>query len=159
MTSSTAPPAGHAARHAIRPARPRLLGRPPAPTEPPAPLILSTGAADDALDPELHRVALAATRAIIDVVAGLRPLSHLEQRCTPDLLHTIGRIRRNSAGTDLRLRSVHLQSPCADVLEITATLWQGTMARAAALRIVHTENGWTCTHLETALTPRCITRG
>lgn len=128
--------------------------QPPLPTQPEPPAAARPGN----VTPEQFREASIITSAVIEALAGVRPLTQLERYCTSTLLLLMGHLVRSRAGDGLRLRDIDVQSPSPDVLEVTALLSLGPIGRVAALKIVKGKAHWGCTHLEIAFTNTSITR-
>ncbi|MDR1431059.1 MAG: Rv3235 family protein [Propionibacteriaceae bacterium] len=110
------------------------------------------------LTPHARRRATGIATAIVEVIAGRRQLRQLEQLMTPTAIHTIRKLRHTPFSADLRIRSLHVQSPEPGVMEVAIHLRQRDVSRAAALRLLETPNGWMCVRFETALIPTIITK-
>ena len=115
-------------------------------------------APDDEVDPVLRQVAGALMTAIVEALAGRRSPAQLERWVTGDLHSLVGHLSRARTATDLRLRSIRVQAPEPDVIEVSAHLKQGKASRAAALRIEKRHGHWLCTRLEIALRPDVVSR-
>lgn len=108
------------------------------------------------IDPELRQVAVVLMSAITEVLAGRRPAAHLDRWAEPELLNLLEHLRGSQPPQDLRLRSVRVQAPSADALEITARLARRTGSRAAAMRLARRRGQWRATDLSIALRPGVI---
>jgi hypothetical protein len=94
----------------------------------------------------------------VEVIAGRRRLQQLEHLMAPTAIRTIRKLRNTPFSTDLRIRSLHVQSPEPGVMEVAIHLRQRDVSRAAAIRLLETPNGWVCTRFEAALVPTIITK-
>lgn len=112
----------------------------------------------DELDPELRQLATAVVAAIIEALAGRRPLAQLESWVEPEPLALLEHLRRAGVGGGLRLRSLRLQQPSPHALEIAAHLRQAGVSRAAALRLRHERGRWAVVRIELSLRPEVINR-
>lgn len=113
---------------------------------------------DSPVDPELRQLAASMTSALIEVVSGQRSAVQLERWVEPELLSLLEHLRRARRGEHLKLRSIRVQSPHSDAVEVSAHLSQGTASRAAALRITRRRGSWVVTHLVIALRPDVVNR-
>lgn len=110
------------------------------------------------VEPALRQVAAAITTAVVEVLSGQRPVAQLERLAHPDLVGLVGRLCRDRVGANLRLRSIRVQVPQPNVIEVAAHLRLAAGSRAAALRLERRPGGWVCTHLEIALRPDLVNR-
>ncbi len=110
----------------------------------------------DAVDPELRQLAAALMAALVEVLSGLRSGEQLERWVEPELLSLVEHLRRAQSGQGLKLRSVRVQAPHAEGVELSAHLRQGDASRAAALRISWRRGQWVATHLAIALRPGIV---
>lgn len=110
------------------------------------------------LDPDLRQLATALTAALVEVMSGQRSTLQLELWVEPDLLSLVEHLRRARGGEGLTLRSVRVQAPHEEALEISAHLRQHGASRAAALRISKRRGRWVATHLVIALRPGVVHR-
>lgn len=110
------------------------------------------------LTPNTRRRATGIATAIIEVIAGRRRLQQLEHLMTPNAIRTIRKLRNTPFSTDLRIRSLHVQSPEPGIMEVAIHLHQRDISRAAAIRLSETTQGWICTRFETSLIPTIITK-
>lgn len=93
-------------------------------------------------------------RALLEVLAGVRPVGQLAGWAAPDVCAFVA--RRVSAATrcrDLRrsvgaVRSLHVCEPGPAVAEVCAIVDLGSRVRAVALRLEGDAAGWRCTDLE-----------
>lgn len=147
---------------ASRPASALLLEPPgtPRPDQPVLPWTVATEAAapPSALDPDLRQLATALTAALVEVITGQRSALQLELWAEPDLLNLLEHLRRARVGDGLRLRSVRVQAPHEEALEVSAHLRQGAASRAAAVRLSRRRGRWVATHLVIALDPGVVHR-
>lgn len=149
--------------------------RPAAPTRPPArrllePIVVSplqptlpwdgpaVLAEPDQLDPAVRQLAATVVAAIIETLAGRRPLAQLEAWVDPEPLALLEHLRRAGAGHGLRLRSLRLQQPSAQALEIAAHLRAAGVSRAAAIRLRRERGRWVVVRIELSLRPEVISR-
>ncbi|CAO5147583.1 Energy transducer TonB [Frankia sp. AiPs1] len=93
--------------------------------------------------------AVIVVRAIIEALAGARPVSHLARWTTPRLQHdlerTVAQLTDRSRG---RVRSVRVSEPRPGVAEVSAVIIRGARAGALALRMESTEGRWRITTLQ-----------
>jgi hypothetical protein len=130
----------------------------------PAPLRLVPGFDEDAdaassrtpttLLPPARPVAHALVQGLLEVLAGVRPVSQLQRTTTPELFAELealvhGRPRttgtRPSTGA---VRSLHVQERPEGVAEVCATVQRGRRAAAIALRLEGIGERWCCTDVE-----------
>ena len=110
------------------------------------------------LDPELRQLATGVVAAIVEVLAGRRSPTQLEAWVEPEPLALIEHLRRAGVTSGLRLRSVRLQQPSRNALEVAAHLRQAGTSRAAAVRFTRVGGHWAACRVELALRPEVITR-
>jgi hypothetical protein len=110
----------------------------------------------DAVEPELRQLAAALMAALVEVLSGQRSAEQLERWVEPELLSLVEHLQRSRSGSDLKLRSVRVQAPHTQVVEVSAHLRQGAASRAAALRISWRRGQWVATHLAIALRPGIV---
>lgn len=110
----------------------------------------------DPVKPELRQLAAALTAALVEVLSGERSAEQLERWVEPELLSLIEHLRRARSGQGLKLRSVRVQAPHDEAVEVAAHLRQGAVSRAAALRISWRRGRWVATHLAIALRPGIV---
>ena len=115
-------------------------------------------APQEQVEPALRQVAAAITAAVVEVLSGQRPVSQLERLAHPDLVSLVGHLCRARVGANLRLRSIRVQVPQPNVIEVAAHLRLAAGSRAAALRLQRRQGQWVCTHLEIALRPDVVNR-
>ena len=110
---------------------------------------------------DAHLAALPATRpyarslvqVLVEVLAGVRPLTQLRRETTPELYALIGTAvvrtpRTIGARPDGRaVRSVHVQQRPEAVVEVCATVVRGGRPSALALRLEGLDGRWRCTEL------------
>lgn len=149
--------------HAVTPSRPparRLLepltvpdGQPTLPWASPAVVT-----EPEQLDPKLRQFATAVVTAIVEALAGRRPLAQLEAWVEPEPLALLEHLRRSGATNGLRLRSVRLQQPSGKALEVMAHLRHAGASRAAAFRFGRIGERWAVCRIELSLRPDVISR-
>jgi hypothetical protein len=110
----------------------------------------------DPVEPELRQLAAALMAALVEVLSGQRSAEQLERWVEPELLSLVEHLQRARSGHDLKLRSVRVQAPHAQAVEVSAHLRQGAASRAAALRISWRRGQWVATHLVIALRPGIV---
>jgi hypothetical protein len=110
----------------------------------------------DAVEPELRQLAAALMAALVEVLSGQRSAEQLERWVEPELLSLVEHLQRARGGHGLKLRSVRVQAPHAEAVEVSAHLRQGAASRAAALRISWRRGQWVATHLAIALRPGIV---
>ena len=155
---------------AVATCRPAPASRPPAialverpslaaDTQPTLPFTLPPDAVireEQPVEPELRQVAAALMAALVEVLSGQRSAEQLERWVEPELLSLVEHLRRAGRAEGLKLRSVRVQSPHAEAVEVSAHLVQGRASRAAALRITQRRGHWVGTHLAIALRPDVV---
>jgi hypothetical protein len=99
-------------------------------------------------------------QGILEVLAGVRPLSQLVRWTTTDVYDSISirtehRFRRTSETREIAahrlaevVRSVHVSEPIDGVAEVCAIVQQGPRCRAIALRLEGIDGRWQCTALQ-----------
>jgi hypothetical protein len=110
----------------------------------------------DAVEPELRQLAAALMAALVEVLSGQRSAEQLERWVEPELLSLVEHLRRARGGQELKLRSIRVQAPHSEAVEVSAHLRQGAVSRAAALRISWRRGQWVATHLAIALRPGIV---
>lgn len=106
----------------------------------------------DALPPA-RPAAHALVQAVLEVVAGVRPLTQLRRDTSIELyerLEQILRYRPRPTGvrpTGGAVRSLHIQQQPEGVAEVCATVQRGARAGALALRLEGVDGRWSCTAL------------
>jgi len=113
-------------------------------------------AGKDGIEPELRQLAAALMAALVEVLSGRRSAEQLERWVEPELLSLVEHLQRSRSGHDLKLRSVRVQAPHTQAVEVSAHLRQGATSRAAALRISWRRGQWVATHLAIALRPGIV---
>lgn len=138
-----------------------LRGLAPAPLRlvPALPATPAEDAADDLVRtpvsdlPPARPVAHALVQGLLEVLAGVRPVSQLQPGTTPELfaqLETFVHGRPRSAGARPltgAVRSLHVQERPEGVAEICATVRRGPRMAAVALRLEGIGGRWCCTQL------------
>jgi hypothetical protein len=136
----------------------------PAPLPTPArsvPLRLVPPADDDDLPPRTPLAELpparpfahALVQRLLEVLAGLRPVSQLQRDTSFELFEELERVvcsRPRSAGvrpSTRDVRSVHVQTREDGVAEVCATVRRGGRMTALALRLEGVSGAWRCTAL------------
>jgi hypothetical protein len=138
-----------------------LATLPPMADQPELPLSVETPPADTTSadgSPLARQLATSITTALVEVIAGRRGLAQLDGWVEADVLRLVERLRFRHSGRDLRLCSLRLQFPVADVVEVCARLSLDGYGRAAALRIGRHPGGWWVTSLVIALPAGVISR-
>lgn len=151
--------------------RPAPASRPPAlalvepryladPAQPALPLALTPDLVveDSTLDPELQQLATSLISALIEVLSGQRSALQLERWVEPEVLNLVEHLRRGHRGQRWLLRSVRVQAPHSEAVEVSAHLAQGGTSRAAAMRMRLRRGQWVVTHLMIALRPQVVHR-
>lgn len=116
--------------------------------EPPRP---RTPAADL---PPVRPVAHALVQGLLEVVAGVRPVTQLRRRTSVELyerLEALVEARPRVTGTRPAtgaVRSVHVQERPEGVAEVCATVLRGPRAGAVALRLEGVDGHWCCTDVD-----------
>lgn len=110
------------------------------------------------LDPELRQLATAVVAATIEVLAGRRAAAQLETWVEPEPLALLEHLRGAGAATGLRLRSLRLQQPSPNALEVAAHLRHAGASRAAAYRFSRVGGRWAVRRIEFSLRPDVISR-
>jgi hypothetical protein len=104
--------------------------------------------------PPVRPVAHALVQGLLEVLAGVRPLTQLRRRTTIELYERLEELvetrprptgPRPSPGA---VRSVHVQARPEGVAEVCATVLRGRRAGAVALRLEGLEGRWCCTDVE-----------
>jgi hypothetical protein len=103
--------------------------------------------------PPARPVAQALVQGLLEVLAGVRPVSQLQRGTSPELFSRLeqvvrGRPRpggaRPGAGA---VRSLHVQEQPGGVAEVCATVRRGPRLGAIALRLEGSRGRWCCTEL------------
>lgn len=103
--------------------------------------------------PPSRPFAHALVQRLLEVSAGVRPLSQLQRDTTPELFQQLERAftaRPRAVGlrpTGRDVRSVHVQERPEGVAEVCATVLRGHRAAAVALRLECVHGRWLCTQL------------
>ncbi len=105
---------------------------------------------------ELRRLARDLTSAMVETLAGRRPLHQLEPWLSPDVMSVIEIVRPQRASRDLRLLSLRIQQPHPRAVEVALHLRQAGRSRAAALRLTRWHGRWQITQLAIALEPPTV---
>jgi hypothetical protein len=125
------------------------------PTPPPAPRTRPARATSAAADPQDWSLTLA--RAVVEVLAGDRPVSQLVHWTAPRVYGQLSRLaaasgaRSTAERTSQRrgvVRRVHVCRPVYGVAEVNTVIHGGTRARALAFRLELISGRWTCTALQ-----------
>ncbi len=105
------------------------------------------GEAGPSLSPRVAAVIV--VRAIVEALAGARPVSHLARWTTPRLLHDLERTAAQITDRHRGLvRSVRVSEPRPGVAEVSAVISRGARAGALALRMESTDGRWRVTTLQ-----------
>lgn len=92
-------------------------------------------------------------QAMLEALAGVRPLKQLKRDTTPELYATLeGFLARTPRATGARpssraVRSVHVQERPEGIVEVCATVQRGPRTAAVALRLEGLDGRWKCTEL------------
>jgi hypothetical protein len=108
------------------------------------------------VEPELRQLAAALMGALVEVLSGQRSAEQLERWVEPELLSLVEHLQRARSGQGLKVRSVRVQAPHGEAVEVSAHLRQRGASRAAALRISWRRGQWVATHLAIALRPGIV---
>lgn len=149
------PPPVPLAPPASRPPARRLVEPVLAPPAPPrvGPVVARPAAAEAVPEPArraAHRVA----RALAEVVQGRRPPAQLDGLMAPAAAAVCEGLAGAAAG--LKLRSVRLQMPTPDSVELAVHLADGRRSQAAALRLEARDSSWRCVAVEVASAARGV---
>ena len=102
---------------------------------------------------ELRRVARDLASGLVETVASRRPLHQLEPWLSADVLTVVERLRTDRSSRQVRLKSLRIQHPRPEVLEVALHLHQADRSRAAAMRLTTRDGRWQITGLVIALDP------
>ena len=103
--------------------------------------------------PPARLVAHALVQGLLEVLAGVRPLSQLQRSTTPELFAQLElAVHAGPRSTGARpltgaVRSLHVQEHPEGVAEVCATVRRGQRMAAVALRLEGLSGRWTCTEL------------
>lgn len=103
--------------------------------------------------PATRPYARSLVQVLVEVLAGVRPLTQLRRETAPELYALIGKAvvrtpRTRGARPDGRaVRSVHVQEPPEGVVEVCATVVRAGRPSALALRLQGLDGRWRCTEL------------
>lgn len=103
--------------------------------------------------PPARPVAHALVQGLLEVLAGVRPVSQLQRGTTPELFEQLERVvhsRPRTAGSRPvtgAVRSLHVQQRPDGVAEVCATVRRGPRMAAIALRLEGVGGQWCCTQL------------
>ena len=103
--------------------------------------------------PPARPVAQALVQGLLEVLAGVRPVSQLQRGTTPELFAQLEQVvhgRPRSVGARPltgAIRSLHVQQRPEGVAEVCATVRRGPRMAAVALRLEGIRGRWTCTEL------------
>ncbi len=106
-----------------------------------------------ALLPSARPVAHALVQGLLEVLAGVRPVSQLQRATTPELfaeLELAVQAKPRDTGTRPAtgaVRSLHVQERPDGVAEVCATVHSGARVVAIALRLEGLSGRWTCSEL------------
>ena len=100
--------------------------------------------------PEPRRWAGRFTQALVEVLAGDRPLAQLVRWTTPAIYDEVSGLVLLPDGTPRRatVRSVHVSRPDDGVAEVAVMVRRGIRTTAVALRIEGLDGRWQCTAME-----------
>lgn len=98
--------------------------------------------------PAARQTAATLARALAEVLTGARPLSQLQNHCTPTVF--AGLVKRTPMpGQGLaRLQSAHVCQPADGVAEVAAVFRRGPRARALAFQLTGLDGRWRITALQ-----------
>jgi hypothetical protein len=137
----------------VAPAAAVVHRRPRDPTSAAATHTREAGRAVDGRDGRFHPVPRAAaavvTRALLEVVCGLRPASQLAGWTTPQLQAELTRLS-GTVATRRRyvVRSIRVSEPRPGVAEVVAVVARGERAAAIALRMESSAGRWRVTRFD-----------
>ncbi|MCY7364360.1 MAG: Rv3235 family protein, partial [Frankiaceae bacterium] len=103
--------------------------------------------------PPARPVAHALVQGLLEVLAGVRPVSQLQRSTTPELFAQLElAVHAHPRSTGARpvtgaVRSLHVQERPEGVAEVCATVRRGQRMSAVALRLEGLSGRWTCTQL------------
>jgi hypothetical protein len=98
--------------------------------------------------PPVHRAASVLARAIIEVMAGHRPVAQLRVHCSPAIYAGIGS-RHIAVGRSLpHLLTVRVCEPADGVAEVSAVFRRSERVRALAFRLQGVDGRWRITALQ-----------
>jgi hypothetical protein len=103
--------------------------------------------------PQARPVAHALVQGLLEVLAGVRPVSQLQRSTSPELFLELealvhGRPRATgSRPATGAVRSLHVQQRPEGVAEVCATVQRGRRAAAIALRLEGRDGQWRCTEI------------
>lgn len=146
--TATRPPA----RRLLEPVRVRTE-QPTLPWDTPAVV-----AEPETLPPRLRRLATTVVAAMVEALAGSRPPSQLEGWVESGPLALLEHLRGSGVAVGARLRSLRIQQPSPDAVEVAAHLRIAGDSRAAAFRFSLVEDRWLVTRVELALRPDVVNR-
>lgn len=111
-------------------------------------------------DPEVRQWAAGYAQALVECLAGHRPVSQLLRRTAPEVFrdlerrcHLLHQVNNATRRRRPQVRSVHLCRPGPDVVEASVHLRYAERSRAVAMRLERVATGprrgqWCCTVLE-----------
>lgn len=103
--------------------------------------------------PPVRPVAHALVQGLLEVLAGVRPVTQLRTRTTVELYDDLEVcVQAQPRPTGCRplpgaVRSVHVQQLTPGVAEVCATVRRGSRSSALALRLEHRAGQWCCTSI------------
>lgn len=103
--------------------------------------------------PSARPVARALVQGLLEVLAGVRPVSQLQRSTTPELFAelelAVRALPRSSGARPVTgaVRSLHVQERPDGVAEVCATVHRGQRMAAVVLRLEGLSGRWTCTEL------------
>jgi len=137
---------GRTARSPAGPNRgPGDVRLPAAPTTPP--VRIPRQARDSRLRENPRPAATIVVRAIVEVLTGARPVTHLAGWATPSLLASLERFGGAYPGRGT-VRSIRIGEPRPGVAEVTAVIARSDRVAALALRMEATDGRWQVTTLQ-----------
>lgn len=98
--------------------------------------------------PLAPRAAQVFATALVEVLAGRRPIGQLRMHAAPAVFAGLAARSPNELGGPAQLLSVRLGQPADGVAEVSATVRSGTRARAIAFRMEGVDGRWRVTALE-----------
>ena len=108
--------------------------------------------------PEVARAARALSVALVEALAGRRPLAQVRSVADGVVLSTLVNLARSGIGSGLFVRSLRVQHPSAATVEVALRIGDAERSYAAALQLERRDGGWRCTALEVALPDARFTR-
>ncbi|RIJ70901.1 hypothetical protein D1871_16515 [Nakamurella silvestris] len=96
----------------------------------------------------VERTAQMLTRAMVEVLGGLRPVEQLRIHCAADVFAGIRLRQLNPLGGHPRVGTIRVAEPTDGVAEVNAVIRVGHRARAIAFRLQGLDGRWRITDLQ-----------